>query len=149
MLRRLLFGALCLAPTSVGASGFPLTIEDQWIFPVGIEQGVAFTGDSGPAYVLGMEASAVYLFDGLAWAGVVISAREDFAMDPTLFAIGGELGWAAFGFEAMAELQGGEVGGRFRFVFPVGLGAPFVGWRSADGVRWEAGLLLKFPLGLE
>ncbi|MCA9546859.1 MAG: hypothetical protein KC613_20780 [Myxococcales bacterium] len=131
------------------ASSFPLTLNDQWVFPLGFDQAVAFGGDTGPGYVLGLEASVVRLDASLWWAGLVGSVRRDYALDPVIYAVGGELGWAFLGFEAAAEFEDGEVGGRFRFVFPLGLGAPYVGWRTAHDTRWEAGLLLKFPIGLE
>lgn len=140
---------LSVWPALAHAHGSGLTIPTGWTVPTGLDLGLAFGGDDGVGFTLGGELSVVYLSDELWWAGLVTSARYDWAVDHALYAVGPEIGFAFVGVEALAEHRDGDWGARLRLVVPGPLLTGYVGLTTAGGARGEVGLLLKFPLGVQ
>ncbi len=123
---------------------------EGWYFPTGVEIGAAFTADGDPGLVLGLETSVVYLTRGFLWAGALLGARYDHGVERGYASLGLEGGYAFIGAEAALDVRDdGALGGRLRVVVPFVAAGLYGGLSTHDGDRFQVGVQLKWPIGLD
>ncbi len=144
------------APSTALADAGP-KIEDSLWFPLGINTGYAINpAPLSNGFLIGPEASFVYLDHSATWAGVYTDVLRDFGAETTRWSVGAEFGVAIFGLDVGYVRSYGDVdwgGLRGRLLLSLAAihlyGGP--GW-ILSGEETEAygeiGLLLKFPINI-
>ena len=132
-------------------------IAPGWYLPVGLFAGgsLPLGSDREESFLLGLEASAVYLFD-VVWAGAFADARWVTGPGEGRYALGLEAGWAFVGAELALSTEVREdtveVGFRVGAVLTLAFVALVGRWQHlVDAVEPDAlelGLLFKVPIAL-
>lgn len=143
----------CAAPGLAQASGGSMTPDPDWYPLAGANAGLSLQGP-GLGALLGIELSAPYLTQDLAWAGFWGDALWNSCTNTGQVGFGPEAGWLFFGVDAGYLLQPGQQtrhGFRARVLFTMALGAVYLGyseWLTGPGPSrvGSLGFLFKFPI---
>ncbi|MBK7583990.1 MAG: hypothetical protein IPI67_27810 [Myxococcales bacterium] len=146
--------AVCFCTSAAHADGGPKIRDSLWL-PLGLNFGYSLNPDPvSNGFLVGPEASFVYLDHSTGWAGAYTDVLRDFGSDTTRLGVGAEAGMAIFGVDLGYERSFGDtnhhgIRGRFLLSFAAvhfygGVGRVFA---DAGGFTYgEVGVLLKFPI---
>ncbi len=144
------------APSTALADAGPKIENSLWL-PIGINTGYAINpAHVSNGFLIGAEASLVYLDRSAKWAGVYTDLLRDFGSDTTRWSAGAEFGVTIFGLDLGYVRSYGDTdwsGVRGRFLLSMAAihlygGHGWILSGDETEVYGEVGLLLKFPINI-